>query len=140
MNTKLATAALLIAVTAGPALAADNHDAGHSNYGVCLYRHEIDGWGDRDDHSMVVNDRFGRKYLLSLAGLCSDLRFSLAAGVKPFGGGDPCVSRGDHIVMRGGGTGRMPSACWVTKVQPYTKEMQDADRAARAEHKPLPAY
>ena len=137
MKTILATAALLAAVTAVPALAADNHDA---NNGVCLYRHQIDGWGDRDNHSMVVNDVFGRKYLLSLAGVCSDLRFSLAAGVKPFGGGDPCVSRGDHIVMRGGGTGMMPSACWVTKVQPYTKEMQDADRAARAEHKPLPSY
>ena len=89
---------------------------------------------------MIINDRFGRKFLLTLAGMCSDLKFSFAAGVHGFGGGGMCVDRGDHIVMRGGGASMMQSTCWVTKIQLYTQEMAAADKAARAAHQPLNTY
>ncbi len=134
MKTKLFVAALLLAAAAAPAHAASD---------VCLRHYDVDGWGARDKHSVVVNDRFGRKYLLSLSGLCSDLNYAFGMGIRAFGGQNAgtCVERGDRIVMRGGGVGPVPNnTCWVQKVQLYTKDMQQADKLARENHQPLNSY
>jgi hypothetical protein len=130
MKTKLILAALLLA-TAAPALAADND--------VCLYRRDIDGWGSRDAHSMIVNDRFGRKFLVTLSGICSDLDYSLGAGFRPLGAGGPCLERGDHVVMRGAGA-MDHGVCWVNKILRFTPEMAKADKDARAAKQPLASY
>jgi hypothetical protein len=129
MKIKLVTASLLLAAAALPAFAADAPKAGNA----CLMRNQIDGWGARDDHSMIVNDRFGKKYLLTLAGLCSDINFSMAVGIKSLGPSMAmsCVERGDRIVMRGGGAMPHNDTCWVTNVQLYTADMEKADKAAR---------
>ncbi len=121
MKTKLALAALLLAATAAPASAADD---------MCLMHSYVDGWGSHSDHAMIVNDKFGRKYLITLAGYCADLDFSMAVGIRSLGGNaDSCVERGDRIVMRGGGvTG--PDACWITKIERYTPEMEKAYKAS----------
>lgn len=130
--TKYIAAALLLAAVAAPAFAGNND--------ACLMRRYIDGWGARNDHSMVVNDRFGRKYLLNLTGVCDDINFAMGVGIRSLGGApDTCVERGDHIIMRGGGA--FPhSTCWVSKIQVYTPEMEKADREARATHQPMPTY
>jgi|GEM_PF-930719 len=143
MKAKIILAAtLLAALFAGPAAAADNNNAS-SNANVCLRHGDVDGWGARDKHSMVVNDRFGRKYLVSLAGLCEDLDFAFGAGFRQMGMTMPgsCVDRGDRVVMRGGGVSRVANdTCWVTKVQLYTKDMEHADKLARQNKQPLNAY
>ncbi len=134
MRIKLFLAALVLAAAAVPAHAASD---------VCLRHRDVDGWGARDNHSVVVNDRFGRKYLLTLSGLCSDLNYAFGMGIRAFGGVnmDTCVERGDHIVMRGGGVGPVPNnTCWVQKVQAYTKDMEQADRVARKNHQPLNTF
>lgn len=109
---------------------------------VCLRHNEVDGWGSRDKHSMVVNDIFGKKYLLTLNGVCDDINFAFGVGFRPVGGfgGANCVDRGDHVIMRGGGASQMPSACWVTKVQLYTPDMAKADKLAKENHQPLATY
>ncbi len=122
MKIKLIAAAVTLAAMSAPALADGNS---HDN-GVCLMRRDIDGWGAHGDKAVVINDKFGRKYLLSLAGLCSDLNWAFGVGVQGFGGASTCVDRGDHIVMRGGGTIGHNNACWVTKVERYTPEMEKA--------------
>ena len=121
MKRVLLTAALLLAAAA-PAAAATTAPATDD---TCLLHRYVEGWGAHGDHAMIVSDRFNRKYLVSLAGLCSDLDFSLAVGiVSPLGDtGDFCVEKGDKIVMRGGGVMAGPSVCWVTKVERYTPEM-----------------
>lgn len=144
MKTKLVAAlALLSGLSMNPALA-DEQGAPPKNTApntVCLRHSDVDGWGSRDKKSMIVNDRFGRKYLVSLAGLCDDLDFALGAGFRSLGGYASCVDRGDHVVMRGGGASMVPNnTCWVTKVQPYTKEMQAADKLARENKQPLADY
>ncbi len=138
MKTKIILAAtIMIAALAAPAAAADSSN-------VCLRHRDVDGWGARDNHSMVVNDRFGRKYLVSLAGICSDLNWAFGAGFRApghFGMEGSCVDRGDHVVMGGGGVSRVANgSCWVTKVQLYTKDMQAADKFARENKQPLAAY
>lgn len=143
MKAKLFLAALAVsavavpAATAVPAAAAPNE--------VCLRHMDVDGWGARDNHSVVVNDRFGRKYLLSLSGLCSDINWAFRVGFRSIGGNFPgsCVERGDHVIMRGGGVTPMAarnSVCWVSKVQLYTPEMQRVDHEARERHEKLPSY
>ncbi|MDE2181724.1 MAG: hypothetical protein KGJ78_01745 [Alphaproteobacteria bacterium] len=124
MKTKFLTAALLLAAMAAPAFAANQ---------TCLQRNQIDGWGARDDHSMIVNDIFGKKYLLTLAGLCSDINFSMGVGIRSLGptNGTSCVDRGDHIVMRGVGVMPHNDTCWIQKIEPYTPAMEKADKAAR---------
>jgi len=126
MKIKLIAAAAALAAMSAPALA---EGTSHDN-NVCLMRRDIDGWGAHGNNAVVINDRFGRKYLLSLAGLCSDVNWAFGLGVRGFGGADACVDRGDHIVMRGGGAMDGHDVCWVTKVERYTPEMEKADKAA----------
>jgi hypothetical protein len=141
MKTKFFLAAVLLAV---PAFAVDNPSPPAKPAPVCLRHSDVDGWGSRDRKSMIVNDRFGRKYLVSLDGLCNDVDFAFAAGFRPFGhtpAWGSCVDRGDRLVLRGGGA--MPGnqgSCWVSKVQLYTKDMEAADKQARANKQPLPAF
>lgn len=144
MKIKYVFAALLLA----PALAAgdpvpENAPAKPADK-VCLRHDMVDGWGSRDNHSMIVNDRFGKKYLVSLRGLCNDLPFAFGMGFDPPGRAPTfgtCVDRGDRLVMRGGGASRMSNGtCWVDKVQLYTKEMEAADKTARAAKEALPVF
>lgn len=133
MKTLLFSAALLL-TAAVPACAETTAPATDN---ACLMHHDIDGWGAHGDHAMIVNDRFGRKYLVSLAGLCNDLDFAMGVGLRSPGGmgGDFCVEKGDKVVMRGGGVMPGPSACWVTKVERYTPDMEKAYRASlEAQH------
>lgn len=135
MRIKLFLAALVLAAAVAPAYAANNT--------VCLRHSDVDGWGARDRHSMVVNDRFGRKYLVSLSGLCDDLNYSFGMGFRALGGMNigTCVERGDRIVMRGGGASMVGNdTCWVQKVQPYTKDMEQADKLAKQNRQPLNTY
>ena len=125
MKTTIIAAALLMAATAAPALASD----------VCLMNRDVDGWGTRDAHTLIVNDRFARKYLLSVAGWCQDFDFSLGLGIRSFGGENSCVDRGDHIIVRGGPVPDRNAICTITKIERYTPEMEKAYKAAReAEH------
>lgn len=141
MKTKLFLTALLLI---SPAFAADApaDAAKPANTSVCLRHSDVDGWGARDKKSMVVNDRFGKKFLVSLSGLCDDINFAFGAGFRPLGGATfgTCVDRGDRLVMRGGGVMPHNDTCWVTKVQAYTKEMEAADKLARENKQPLQAY
>lgn len=144
MKAKIILAAALLASTlAAPAMAADTPANAPAPY-ICLRHSDVDGWGARDNHSMVVNDRFGRKYLVSLNGLCSDLNFAFGAGFRGpghFGVAGSCVDRGDRVVMGGGGVSPVGNnTCWVSKVQLYTKDMQAADKLARENKQPLAAY
>lgn len=126
-TTIIATA--LLAAAAVPALA-DGTPPPAPDKNVCLLHSEIDGWGSRDAHSLIINDRFNKKYLVGVTGLCSDLPFATFVGIKPFGaGGNFCVDRGDRVIMRGPGVA-MHGPCTVTSIVPYTKEMEAADKAA----------
>ncbi len=142
MKTKLVLAVAALAAMTAPAFAANATNGG--GHGICLLNRDVDGWGTRNNHSMVVNDRFGRKYLVTLYGLCNDLPYSMGMGFRPVGrmvNMGTCVERGDRVIMRGGGATRLSSqTCWVQNVRPYTKQMEHADRFAREHDKPLPTY
>ena len=131
MKTLLLATTLFLAAAATSAFAADN---------ACLMQNYVDGWGTRGDHELVISDRFGRKYLASLAGYCADLDFSTAVGIRSpgGGGGNSCVDRGDKVVMRGSGM-MGGDSCWVTKIERYTPDMEKAYQAALEAKKTQPA-
>jgi hypothetical protein len=121
-------AALLLLTATAPAFAGN----------VCLRMFDVDGWGSRDAHTLVVNDKWGKKYLLTVAGWCQDLDFSMGISIHSFGGNDmTCIDRGDWIALHGPGVMHSPGArCTITKIEPYTPEMEkaykDGKEAARA--------
>jgi hypothetical protein len=100
---------------------------------VCVERQNIDGWGARDAHSLVVNDRFGKKYLLTVAGWCQDFDFSFGISFHGFGGNEfTCLERGDTIVPHGGGAmGLRGARCSITGIEAYTPQMEKAYREAK---------
>lgn len=103
----------------------------------CLQRSMIGGWGARDSHTLVVDDNFGKKYLLTVAGWCQDLEFGMGLSIhSTFGNAASCISRGDWVVPHGGGVIPARGArCTITKIELYTKEMEKAYRDAKAAKK-----
>jgi hypothetical protein len=143
MKTKLFLAALLLTCPAFADDAAAPPAGPAKPASVCLRHSDVDGWGTRDKTSMIVNDRFGRKYIVGLSGFCNDIDFAFGAGFRPMGHAPAfgtCVDRGDRLVLRGGGVMRGNNSCWVNKIQLYTKDMEAADKLARENKQPLPAF
>lgn len=123
MKLLYAVAALLIG--AGPAWSS----------GACLMRDQIDGWGARDAHTLVVNDRFGKKYLLTVTGWCQDIEYGFGMSFRgPIGStSHTCLERGDTVVPHGGGASpALGARCTITGIEPYTPEMEKAYRDAKA--------
>jgi len=116
MKITIIAAVLLMAASAAPALAGKD----------CLLNRDVDGWGTRDAHTLIVNDRFAHKYLVSVAGWCQDLDFSMGISIRSWGGGDSCVDRGDHIIVHGADTMDRHALCTITKIERYTPEMEKA--------------
>ncbi|MGB8603340.1 MAG: DUF6491 family protein [Rhizomicrobium sp.] len=136
----IASALLLVAGVAAakdPDAAPAKDNAAKPAKNICLQKDRIDGWGARDEHTIVVNDVFGKKYLLSVAGWCQDLDFSLGLSFHSAGGGGfTCLDRGDYVVPHGGGTIPSPGArCMITKIEAYTPEMEKAYHEAKAAKK-----
>ena len=129
MKSSFVLMVLVLAVTAVPAAA----------NGVCLHRSQVQGWHIRDKHSVIVDDSFGRKYLLGLGAGCEDISWSSGLAFRPIGGGfSMCVDRGERITVLGNGPSH--DVCWVRTVQLYTPDMEHADRMAKANRQPLAAY
>jgi len=105
---------------------------GAASADTCLRAGYIWNWDVRNDRTLVVEDYDHRKYLVNLMGGCYDLKYDLRLGFKAFGGSRlSCIERGDQVISRGYGVG--PQHCVVTQIEPYTHEMEQADRAAMHE-------
>ena len=123
MKTYLAIAALALALAAGQARAA----------GMCLREANIYNWNAPNDRTVIVEDDFHNKYKLTLMSPCINLQYKLRLGFRTFGGtGLSCVSRGDEVIAS---SPIGPQRCPITKIEPYTPEMEKADKAAAAEKK-----
>ncbi len=60
---------------------------------------------------------------------CLNMQFHERLGFKVFGGtGLSCVSRGDDVIS---GSEIGPQRCPISKIEPYTPEMEKADKAAK---------
>ena len=83
------------------------------------------------NRSLIVIDRFRKKYKVSFMGICPDLQLNLGLAFKSFGAGRlSCLERGDQVIAR---DPAMPlNRCPINKIEYYTPAMEQADAAAAA--------
>jgi len=99
--------------------------------GVCLRQDMIEGWNALNDNTLIVSDRMGKKFRLSLTGACHDLQFLTRLQFKPFSGsGITCLTRNDAVVAALPGFGGPSQRCLITEVREYTAAMENADQMA----------
>jgi hypothetical protein len=124
MRTPIVAFVLLLAAPG----AAEAAPAGTS--GVCLRQDMVQGWNVLNDSTLIVTDRVGKKFRVSLAGACHDLQFLTALRFKSFGGsGLSCLARNDTVDAALPGD-HGPQRCRITEVQDYTAAMENADEMA----------
>ena len=120
MNTKLVCAALALTALTLPALAGTS----------CLRESQIYNWNALNDRTVIVEDDYHKKFKLSLLTPCLHMQFHERLGFKSFGGTAlSCISRGDEIIS---GSEIGPQHCSISKIEPYTPEMEKADKEAAA--------
>jgi len=121
MRNRLAFAALAAALLlSGQAMAA----------GTCLRQANIYNWNSLNDRTVIVEDDFHQKFKLSLMTPCLNMQYKERLGFKTFGGTAlSCISRGDDVIA---GSQIGPQHCPISKIEPYTPEMEKADKDAAA--------
>jgi hypothetical protein len=98
----------------------------------CLRGIDIYSFDAKNDRTLIVENNRHLKYRLSLFGTCTSMRFKERLAFKTIGGSDlSCLSRGDEVRTRDFGSG-IREVCTISKIEPYTAEMQAADRAEKA--------
>ena len=115
MNKNLLVAVVLCAGLSTSAWAQDS----------CLRSNQIDGFNALPGNkSLIVMDRFKKKFKISFFGACDDLDWNLTLGFKT-ASSLSCVAKGDQVLSRRvvGPVDR----CRIEKVEPYTPAMQQAD-------------
>lgn len=101
----------------------------------CLRGIDIYNFDAKNDRTLIVENNRHLKYKLSLFGTCSSMKFKERLAFKTIGGSDlSCLSRGDEVRSRQFGSG-IREVCTISKIEPYTPEMQAADKAAEAAKK-----
>src|SRR6202000_141210 len=88
---------------------------------VCLRQDMVRGWDVVNDRTMIVTDRVGKKFTLSLMPGCHDLKFNLRLAFKSFGGTAlSCLGRNDYVLMPPD-AGDVAQRCFIANVQAYSE-------------------
>ena len=118
MKTTFAFAALAATLLVTPALA--NR--------TCLQESLIYNWKALNDRTLIVEDKFHDKFKLSLMVPCQHLQFHENLGFRIFANTAlACVTKGDEVIS---GTSIGPQHCPIKTIEPYTADMEKADKAA----------
>ena len=118
MKTTFALAALTAALLVTPALAGR----------TCLQQSQIYNWKALNDRTLIVEDNRHDKFKLSLMVSCQHLQFHENLGFRTFSNTAlACVSKGDEVIS---GTAIGPQHCPIKTIEPYTPDMEKADKAA----------
>jgi hypothetical protein len=118
MKTTFALAALAATLLVTPALAGR----------TCLQQSQIYSWKALNDRTLIVEDNFHDKFKLSLMVSCQHLQFHERLGFRTFSNTSlACVTKGDEVIS---GTSIGPQHCPIKTIEPYTADMEKADKAA----------
>ena len=100
----------------------------------CLRLGQIYNWKALNDKTLIVEDQVHRKFKLNLVGVCSDLQWHQSLAFRSIGGSDiSCLERGDTVISRELGIGA--ARCAITNIEPYTADMEHADREAASQRR-----
>ena len=118
MKTTFAFTALAATLLVTPALA--NR--------TCLQQSQIYNWKALDNRTLIVEDNFHDKFKVGLMVDCQHLQFRENLGFKVFAGTAlACVSKGDEVIV---GSQIGPQHCPIKTIEPYSADMEKADKAA----------
>ena len=86
---------------------------------ACLRQDMVYGWDVVNDRTLIVTDRVGKKFTVSLQPGCRDLKFNLRLAFQsPGGTGLTCLGHNDYVLVPPGG-GLPPQRCFISDVQAY---------------------
>jgi hypothetical protein len=107
--------------------------ASADDYNRCLRVGYVHNWDVQNDKTLIVEDEWRQKYRVDLMGYCSNLPWHERLAFRSIGGTElSCLGPGDEVITREFGTG--VQRCVIRHITPYTKEMEAADKAAKAAH------
>jgi hypothetical protein len=109
--------ALSSAATAGPAK-------------ICLRQDAVQDWKVLGDDALIVTDRAGQKYRLSVVGACHDLQFQTVLAFSRSREASSCLAPKDKVVASFPGDHGPPPNCAIADIRGYTAAMQNADEMA----------
>ena len=85
----------------------------------CLRQNMVNGWKVVNDQTLIVTDRVGHQFTVSLAKGCRDLKWPMRLGFSAGTGfGLSCVGRHDFLYVPSNG-GDVSQRCLIDDVQPY---------------------
>ena len=85
--------------------------------GVCLRQDMVNGWTVVNDRTLTVTDRVGKKFTVSLAPGCRNLKFNQRLAFSAFSGtGLACLGHNDYVLVPPGG-GDPGQRCLIAGVQ-----------------------
>ena len=95
---------------------------------ACLRQDMVQGWTVVNDQTLIVTDRVGKKFTVSLAPGCRNLKFNQRLAFSAFSGtGLACLGHNDSVLVPPGG-GDPGQRCLIAGVQ------ANAAPAANAPH------
>ena len=96
---------------------------------TCLQFGRIYSWNAPDNRTLIVENDTHQKFKLDLMGICPGLTFEESLAFRSPGGSYlTCITPGDSVFFHDVG---METRCIISKVTPYTAEMEKADKAAK---------
>ena len=98
-------------------------------HGICVQQDRINDWAVLSDTKLIVVDKAGKKFRLSLSGACSSLQLRTTLAFRP-AGTDTCLARNDGVVASLPGYPETPERCLITDIDEYTAAMENADQIA----------
>ena len=86
---------------------------------ACLRLDMVNGWDVVNDKTLIVTDRVGKKFTVSLMPGCQDLKFNLRLGFRSLGGTAlSCLGHNDYVLVPPG-AGLPRQRCFISDVQAY---------------------
>ena len=108
-----ATGLILLLITSTAATAAPDATS-------CLRQDMVHGWTVVNDRTLIVTDRVGKKFQVSFAPPCYDLKFQTRLAFRTLAGaGLTCLGHNDYVLVPPGG-GKPAQRCMIKDVQAYT--------------------
>jgi len=98
-------------------------------HGICVQQDRIGDWAVLSDTKLIVVDKGGKKFRLTLSGACSSLQLQTTLAFRP-AGTDTCLARNDGVVASLPGYPETPERCLITDIDEYTAAMENADQIA----------
>ncbi len=89
---------------------------------ACLAKNMVDGWKVVNDQTLIVNDKVGRKYTVTLARGCRDLKWPDKLGWSASNGfAIGCIQHNDFLYVPANGPD-ISQRCLIEDVQPYADQ------------------